>query len=454
MVNPGGVIRSLAFSPDGKILAAGYEDNTVILWNIESGQPIGEPLMGHAFAVWSLAFSPDSKILASGSLDTSVVLWDVKTRKPIGAPLRRHTLDVLSIAFSPDGKTLASGSEDNSIILWDVETGQAMGQPLRGHTDSVWSVAFSPDGKRLASGGYDTYIVLWDVDPESLIQKACQRVRRNFIQSQWAQYFPAEEYRKTCEEFPKHPSYYRDFVEQILIDSGEPQPVQRALAEVQQEMEMDGLIKDPAAKSSKIVRETLTAGIWRELNNHKWEEVLSLMDQAKVNDISLEPLLTDTDFVYSLCWDGSLDGYATQVLDYCERAVDLSSDEDYTEAPYLRDWASTLAGEPSAANDLYLLMDICWDGTLEGYAARVLAYCERAVDLAPDDPDVHEYRGLARALTGDLAGAVEDFQFYIDFYVDEGGDESLIQERQKWIADLKAGTNPFTYKVINQLRNR
>jgi len=164
-------VVSVAFSPDSKTLASGSKDNTIILWNISTGLnasvskyvPIGQPLTGHTSSVYSVAFSPDGKMLASGSDDTTIILWDVATGKPIGQPLTGHKGPVWSVVFSPDGKTLASGSDDNTIILWDVSSGKSISQPLTGHTSSVYSVAFSPDGKTLASGSYDATIILWDV---------------------------------------------------------------------------------------------------------------------------------------------------------------------------------------------------------------------------------------------------------------------------------------------------
>jgi WD40 repeat protein len=206
-----GPVTSMAFSPNSKILASGGDDGSVILWDPQSRQQIGEPLRGHDVladvGVSSVAFSPNGKVLASGSGDGNVILWDLQTRQQIGESLRGHNNWVKSVAFSPDGRMLTSGSSDNNVILWDPQTRQQIGEPLRGHDVladvGVSSVAFSPNGKVLASGSGDNVIILWDVDIESWKERACRTANRNLTPSEWAQYLGNEPYHKTCSNVPE-----------------------------------------------------------------------------------------------------------------------------------------------------------------------------------------------------------------------------------------------------------
>jgi WD40 repeat protein len=427
-----GTVTSLAFSPDRKILASGSDDALIILWDIETGRPIDEPLEGHsawisslAFrpdgtqlasasgdftarlwdveghrpleepiaGLFGLAFNPDGTLLAVGNSDSDIVLYETETYTPIGQPFEGHTSFINSIAFSPsDGRLFASVANDNKVILWDVETHQPMGQPLEEHTDFVKGVAFNPDGTLMATGSNDTTVILWDVSIASWIHKLCERVGRNFTPVEWLQYFPDREYDATCRTLPKHPSVYRQLAEAMLIDGERSRLPEEALASLERQMGLDPAIEDPAGESAKLVGDLVLLEIFEEADNGRWQEVLALIDQAKKNRLPLDRLL----------------------------------------------------------NNLYYLNVLCRYGGLNGYAIEVLDYCERAVDLAPTLAYIRDSRGLVHALTGDSAAAIEDFQFYIESYPAQ----TAVQQRQQWIIDLRAGINPFTPAVLSQLRNQ
>ena len=158
-------VNSIAFNPDGSLLASGSGDNVVRLW-IPDAETLQATLHGHTASVLSVAFSSDGSLLASGSADGTVRLWNPHT-EALQATLHGHTASVLSVAFSPDGSLLASGSADGTVRLWNLVT-ETLQATLEAHMASVLSVAFSPDGLLLASASADGLVGLWDPHTETL----------------------------------------------------------------------------------------------------------------------------------------------------------------------------------------------------------------------------------------------------------------------------------------------
>ena len=250
-INPGqGPLTSLAFSPDGRRVVIGGGDS-VRLWNVRTGDPIGEPLI-HGELVHSVAFSPDGNHIVSGGMETgyngTVRLWDANTGQliravPIGGadvvvfavsyrpdgrriaaaggdgviqrldagsldkvgdPLQAHEDTVVALAYSPDGRTLASASLDETIRVWDVESGKQAADALMGHTDDVDSVAFSPDGQRIVSGSTDGTVRVWPAvaSPKDL----CDKLTANMSHKQWNDWVsPDIDYIKVCPDLPIRP---------------------------------------------------------------------------------------------------------------------------------------------------------------------------------------------------------------------------------------------------------
>ena len=152
-------INTVAFSVDSKMFASGSEDGGLYLRDVEKGGRL-RTLTKNTENIFSVAFSSDGETLASGNSGNTIRLWDINTGEKLET-LWGHTDWVFSVAFSPDGQTLASGSRDKTVRLWDMTTRQQL-STFTGHTSVVWSVAFSPDGRTLASGSEDKTIRLWN----------------------------------------------------------------------------------------------------------------------------------------------------------------------------------------------------------------------------------------------------------------------------------------------------
>ena len=174
-------VEAVIFNPEGQILASGSEDSTIILWDVASQQPIGEPLTGHTSNVDTLDFSPDGNLLASVSWDNDQIffLWDITVDPPkrmvIGSEGDADCF--MGLVISPDDKTLATtgrcstsntddGTCQGGIQFWDIVSGEPISQPMRGNTASaITTMVFSPDGEVLVSGGADG-IIFWDVNTQ------------------------------------------------------------------------------------------------------------------------------------------------------------------------------------------------------------------------------------------------------------------------------------------------
>jgi len=171
------MIRSLAYSPDGKLVVTAGEDGIVRTWSAADGSGV-ENYQGHAGAVKAVAFAAGA-VISAGS-DGKTIVWDQqpewKLVRTIGSATGTSPLTgrVNTVRFSPDGKLLATGSGEPSrsgeLKLWNVQTGAAVSEIKNAHSDTVQSVDFSGDGKSLVSGAADKFVKVWNVADGKLIK--------------------------------------------------------------------------------------------------------------------------------------------------------------------------------------------------------------------------------------------------------------------------------------------
>ncbi|MDZ8228017.1 MAG: ribosome assembly protein 4, partial [Nostoc sp. ChiVER01] len=327
----------------------------------------------------------DGKTLASGSDDRTIKLWDISTGKAIKT-LTGHSSWVYSVVFSPDGKTLASGSGDKTIKLWDVSTGKAI-KTLTGHSSGVYSVVFSPDGKTLASGSDDKTMILWDLDFNDLLLSGC-----NLLNNYLVAHPEVLEELQSCQT----PSQLAQGAT-VLVIQGEK------LARVD---DINGAVE----KFSKA---------------QQWDNKLKFDSQVRVKE-----------FVNK--------GKVERLLD---EGNSRSEEKKFKEA--LAAYTKALKLDPKVEIPADSWNTLCWDGSLQKQAADVLPACEQAITLAPEDGNIRDSRGLARALIGDTQGAIEDFEAYIA----QTDDKDSKAQRQRWVKDLRAGKNPFTDAELKKLQN-
>jgi WD40 repeat protein len=215
-----GSMDFLAFSNDGSTLAGAYcntrsrtsepgsnavsdvcTNRQILVWNISTGEVIQTISSQQAGPIRSMAFAPDDRnTLAVGYQDASIQFWNLAEGSKKGLPLIGLGGPVTSLAFHFDGDVLASGSENKLIALWNLRPPQLIGDPFTGSDGSVTGLAFSRDNSELHSATANGTIWRWNF--QDWKQLACELAERNMSLAEWEQFFPAETYRPTCEQYP------------------------------------------------------------------------------------------------------------------------------------------------------------------------------------------------------------------------------------------------------------
>jgi WD40 repeat protein len=401
-------VSDVAFSPNGELIASGSFDNTVKLWKPEG--ILVKTLEGHENGVNGVAFSPNGDMIASASGDKTVKLWTpegilVKT-------LEGHENEVWGVAFSPNGDMIASASWDNTVKLWKPDG--TLVKTLEGHEDEVIGVAFSPNGDMIASASGDQTVKLWNVHLDDLIAEACTVV------SGYLKNNPnvTEEERRLCGVEASATAWFL----QGEKSAGKGN-IDEAVDRFKRAVKLDSNFSLSSAAS--LVRSGKTLA-----ENDKVDEAILAFKTA----LEFDPSLTfdpenKANAIASLLEGSNLaeKGKIDEAIAQFENAQKLDADLKID----AWDWNR-----------------ICWYGSLNKQAEKVMFACENAVKLAPKDEDIINSRGLARALTGDFEGAIKDFEKFVEWT----NNEKDKAQRKGWIESLKKGENPFTDEVLEGLR--
>ena len=410
---------AVAFSKDGTRLVSVGSDSVARVWNPDSGEMTA--LFRHDDAVHDASFSPDGVRLAVACEDGKVWLWDVPSQEFLRT-LGNHANRVTSVAFSPlDGKRLLTTSATTAKV-WDAESGNEL-LTLIGHTDVLLSGTFSKDGKRIVTSGFDRSVRVWDAESGRELLKLGNH--RDWVTS--VDFSPDGNHLASCSSDHTVRTYTLDPKELVRIAQERvsrtftPQECtlylrQKALPVYAQALEQMVKGKELARKGE--IRDAVVA-----LSRAKeLDPTLDINPETLTKQIAIGTLVTQG------TWLARQDSIL-RAIEKFRKAEELDSSAISAE-----NWNS-----------------LCWYGSLSNAAKDVRFACDRAVALAPTNGAIKDSRGLARALTGDPQGAIEDLRSYLRWDYSE----ERKARREEWIRRLLRDPRRFSLskKEIQELRN-
>jgi hypothetical protein len=414
-------IRQVAWSPDDTRLLSASWDDTAKIWDLRMSEIV--TLEGHTDSVDYASWSPDGLRVVTISWDNTARVWDAATGAEVFT-LSGHTDWVRSAAWSPDGSQIVTVDGDGIARVWDSSTGAEL---LTLESRSGWAehAAWSPDGTRIltdddmwdAATGARLFTIFgsvsasaWRPDGKQIVTTGSQSA------TVWDAATGAELFTLTGHsELVQHAAWSPDGTRIVTASADGTARIFVT--------EIDG----PGGLVERACARTV-----RNLTDWEWWKYVG--DELYQTTCPNRP--------------PQLDALGSLLSD----AKGFASDGDLEKAERFVGHAVQLvvqASEPIVSNH------VCWFGSIDGFAEIVLPACERSIELAgeADLPMYRDSRGLARALVGDYAGALEDFRVFVEWSKANDVYERLGAKREAWIADLEAGRNPFDEETLEALRD-
>jgi WD40 repeat protein len=380
------LVGQAGWSPDGQYVAT-KTTSGVYVWKPDDGAKLA--LLKHDDVVKGFSWHPDGRRIATWD-NESIRLRDARDGRPIGNYTERSPFRA---EFTPDGQHIVIIGDDRTVRVRELTSGRETARLL--HSSDPYNVTVSPNGRYIATISGENVVTVWMWRMADAIDQACSRLTRNLTFDEWQRYLNDEPYRKTCSALPVHFSVIEAALE--LARSGD----HRGFTAIVQRLE----ILEPGLPWSRVKAEgTRMAAIGRgERAARRGEE---LIRAGKAN----EGLTLLKESQTSLA-------EAQKIGDTDEIGVEL--------------WSR-----------------VGWLGTIWGESGDFLYASDQAVARDPSWPAARDTRGVARALSGQLAGALEDFEAFVK--TAEAGE--LKSRRLRWIDALKKGQNPFTREELQALR--
>ena len=469
--NDSGQVVTVAFHPRRpNVLVSGGQDHLIHIWNAETGDE-QQVLTGHTNTILHLAFDSTGYSLVSSSIDLTARVWDFsKPAVTTRLVLAGHRNWVWGATFSRDGQFLATTSSDSTVRLWELVNGDPIRTIVLPGTSSQ-AIEFGPRN-RLIIAGLDGSIrihVIAPVDVDRLMTSARGLLERNFTAQECAQRL-----RGPCPRTPEsylvdarneakkgnragaYAAFRRaeaadpdvglnpdDFLKPLLASAAMEQGTSAAIRgdlETARTRFRDAnalspsLHLDPQQEASRIAQARVQVLV-TQANQHyalgKFELALGSLGEAEKLDASAAHRL-------------ALAGLLGVDADSLARAGRLPAAIEVMNLAVQRDSTQVLNSQ---------LNSVCWFGAIRKLASQVIVFCNRAVVMDSTVTGIRDSRGVARALSGDVPGAIVDFQAYVG---DARNPAPSRERRRSWVAALKRGTpvaTIFSDQVLAGLLN-